>query len=58
MSGFLAITAFLDGTLLTLSDVYVGMENGVICHHVVMRFKVVLFFGLCMWSNMADFMSL
>lgn len=52
MSGFLAITAFLDGTLLTLSDVYVGMENGVICHHVV------LFFGHCMWSNMADFMSL
>ena len=48
MSGFLAITAFLDGTLLTLSDVYVGMENGVICHHVVMRFKVVLFFGYCM----------
>lgn len=58
MSGFLAITAFLDGTLLTLSDVYVGMENGVICHHAVMRFKVVLFFGYCMWSNMADFMSL
>lgn len=58
MSGFLAITAFLDGTLLTLSDVYVGMENGVICHHVVMRFKVVLFFGHSMWSNMADFMSL
>lgn len=27
MSGFLAITAFLDGTLLTLSDVYVGMEK-------------------------------
>ena len=58
MSGFLAITAFLVGTLLTLSDVCVGMENGVICHHVVMRFKVVLFFGRCMWSNMADFMSL
>ena len=58
MSGFLAITAFLDGTLLTLSEVYVGMKNGVICHHVVMRFKVVLVFGHCMWSNMADFMSL
>ena len=42
----------------TLSDVYVGMENGVICHHVVMRFKEVLFFGHCMYSNMADFRSL
>ena len=58
MSGFVAITAFLVGTLLTLSDVYVGMENGVICHHVIMRFKEVLFFGHCMWSNMADFRSL
>ena len=58
MSGFLAITAFLVGTLLTLSDVYVGMENGVICHHVVMRFKEVLFFGHYLWSNMANFRSL
>ena len=52
MSGFVAITAFLVGTLLTLSDVYVGMENGVICHHVVMRFKEVLFFGHFMLSNL------
>ena len=52
------MSGFVVGTLLTLSDVYVGMENGVICHHVVMRFKEVLFFGHCMWSNMADFRSL
>lgn len=58
MSGFLAITAFSVGTLLTLTDVYIGMENGVICHHVVMRLKEVLFFGHCMWSNMANFRSL
>ena len=42
MSGFVAITVFLVGILPTLSDVYAGMENGLICHHVVMRFKEVL----------------
>ena len=42
MSGFVAITVFLVGILPSLSDVYVGMENGLICHHVVIRFKEVL----------------